>query len=155
MHSRPLRPETRLDELPLEECLRRLRAGSVGRIAVVVDDFPVVVPINYRLVETAGRPRVIVRTRSGNIIERASLNVAFEIDEIDPSHHQGWSVLIRGTLQHIDPDAAEFRESFDPHPWLPDERDSWLIMEPFSITGRCLQLEAPGALESNRASTSH
>ncbi len=137
--------ETRLDELSLEACLNLLRDGSVGRIGVVVDDFPVVVPINYRLVETEGRPRVIVRTRLGNVVERASLNVAFEIDEIDPLHQQGWSVLIRGTLQHVDLDAADFRESFDPHPWLNDERDTWLIVEPFSITGRRLQLDAPDA----------
>lgn len=148
MYTRLPTPETRLDELSLEECLDFLRAGSVGRIGVVVDDFPIIVPINYRLVETGGRPRVIVRTQSGNVIERASLNVAFQIDELDSLHKQGWSVLIRGTLQHVDFGTTDFRECFDPHPWLTDERDSWLLLEPFEITGRRLLPDVLGtALE--------
>jgi hypothetical protein len=65
-------------------------------------------------------------------------NAAFEIDEIDPQHEQGWSVLVRGTLHHVDPDAADFRERFDPHPWLAVERDAWLVVQPFAISGRRL-----------------
>lgn len=135
--------EAWLDELSLEECLSLLRDKSVGRIGVVHDGFPLVVPINYRLVETSGRTWVALRTRPGNVIEQASMNVAFEIDGIDPFHQQGWSVLIRGTLHHVDPDAADFRARFDPHPWLTAERDAWLIVEPFSITGRRLHPGAP------------
>ena len=37
-----------LEELAFDESLRRLRAGSVGRVAVVVDGFPVVLPVNHR-----------------------------------------------------------------------------------------------------------
>ena len=85
-----------LEQLPYEECLRRLREGTVGRIAVVADDFPIVLPVTYRLVETTGLTWIAVRTRPGNVIERASMNVAFEIDGIDPVHKQGWSVLARG-----------------------------------------------------------
>jgi hypothetical protein len=42
---------------------------------------------------------------------------------------------VRGTLQRIDPETAGFSNRFDSEPWLPD-RDSWLVIEPFSITGR-------------------
>jgi hypothetical protein len=56
---------------------------------------------------------------------------------------EGWSVLARGTLHHVDPDAADFRERFDPHPWIIDERDAWLIVEPFGITGRRLHAAEP------------
>ena len=68
---------------------------------------------------------------------------AFEIDGIDPAHQQGWSVLVRGTLHHVDPDAAEFRERFDPEPWLVEERDAWLVVDPFAITGRRLHPAEP------------
>jgi hypothetical protein len=44
-------------------------------------------------------------------------------------------VLVRGTLQRIDPEAASFGDRFDSAPWLPD-REAWLVIEPFSITGR-------------------
>jgi nitroimidazol reductase NimA-like FMN-containing flavoprotein (pyridoxamine 5'-phosphate oxidase superfamily) len=127
-----------LEELDLAECLDLLRAHSVGRIAVVVNDFPVVLPVNYRLVETGAVTWIAIRTRPGNVIDRAPMPTAFEIDAIDPAHRQGWSVLVRGTLHHVDPDAADFRERFDPEPWLLESRDSWLVVAPFAITGRRL-----------------
>ena len=130
--------EPGLEELPLDECLQLLRDGSVGRIAFTVDDFPVVFPVNYRLVETSAPPWIALRTRAGNVIDRAPLATAFQIDGIDEAHREGWSVLVRGTLEHVDPDAAGFRERFDPEPWLVTERESWLAISPFAITGRRL-----------------
>lgn len=131
--------DARLEPLSLDDCLRLLRESSVGRIAVVVDDFPVVLPVNYRLVETNSRTWVALRTRPGNVVDRASVHAAFEIDGIDPAHQQGWSVLVRGTLHRVDSEAAGFRERFDPEPWILEDRDAWLVIEPFAITGRRLQ----------------
>jgi uncharacterized protein len=130
--------EAWLDELTLDDCLLFLRASPVGRIAFVIDGCPVVLPVNYRLVETSGRTWVALRTRPGNVIDRAPLHVALQIDGVDASRQEGWSVLVRGTLHRVDPDAADFRERFDPQPWIIAERDVWLIVDPFSITGRRL-----------------
>ncbi len=127
-----------LEELSTEGCLDLLRQTHLGRIAIVVAGSPIVLPINYRMVETSGRTWIALRTRPGNIIDQSSLHVAFEIDGIDPVHQEGWSVLVRGTLHHVDADAADFRERFDPEPWMLAERDAWLIIEPFAITGRRL-----------------
>ncbi len=138
--------EASLEILSTEECLSLLRQHNFGRIAFVVDDVPAVLPVNYRYVEahgTTGGAWIALRTRPGNVIERASMMVAFEIDGIDPVHRQGWSVLVRGTLHHVDPDAAMFRERFDPEPWLAVERDAWLIIDPFAISGRRLHPEEP------------
>lgn len=133
--------EAWLEELSFEECLELLRREEVGRIAVIVNEFPVVVPVNYRLVEAGGRTWVALRTRPGNVIEQGFMNVAFEIDDVDPAHRQGWSVLVRGTLHHVNPDAAGFRERFDPEPWLLADREAWLIVDPVTITGRRLHAE--------------
>ena len=95
-----------LDELSLSECLDLLRATRVGRIAFTVDDWPVILPVNYVLAEASERTWIALRTRPGNVIDRAPLNVAFQIDAVDPVRQQGWSVLVRGTLHHVDPDAA-------------------------------------------------
>jgi nitroimidazol reductase NimA-like FMN-containing flavoprotein (pyridoxamine 5'-phosphate oxidase superfamily) len=127
-----------LETLSYDDCLRILRDQSVGRLAVVIDEFPIVLPVNYKLVGIDARVWVAIRTRPGNVIERAPINVAFEIDGIDPAHQEGWSVLVRGTLHHVDPDAADFRRRFDPEPWMDAERDAWLAIEPFAITGRRL-----------------
>ena len=135
-----------LEALSPDECVELLSEHTVGRIAVVVDDFPIVLPVNYRLVEGTTHIGVALRTRAGGVIERAPTNVAFQIDGIDPSHRQGWSVLVRGVLHHIhtDPDATEFKARFDPEPWILAERDQWLVVEPIAISGRRLH---PAELE--------
>jgi hypothetical protein len=135
--------DAQLEVLSLEVCLELLRVHTVGRVAVTVNEYPIVLPVNYKLVETDRPVWIAIRTRSGNVIDRASQHAAFEIDRIDPSEHEGWSVLVRGTLQHVDPDSADFRERFDPQPWLDSERDAWLVIEPFSITGRLLRSSQP------------
>jgi len=132
-----------LEELTYEMCLDLLRTHRTGRIAVIVDGAPLVFPVNYRLVETTGVTWVAFRTKPGNVIAQASKNVAFEIDEFDEPHRQGWSVLVRGTVHPVDPDVASFRERFDPEPWLLAERDAWLVVQPFSISGRRLQGDPP------------
>jgi nitroimidazol reductase NimA-like FMN-containing flavoprotein (pyridoxamine 5'-phosphate oxidase superfamily) len=130
-----------LEELTLDECVGLLQPRSVGRVAVSQEGAPVVFPVNYKLVNTSAL-WLAVRTRPGSMLDRAPLGAALEVDEIDPPHREGWSVLVRGTLLHVDPDAAEFRERFDPAPWMSTERDSWLVLEPFAITGRRLHAAA-------------
>ena len=133
--------DAHLEELPYETCVELLRRETVGRIAVVDNDFPLVLPINFKLVETTGPCWIAVRTRPGNVIDRAPMPVAFEIDGFDITEQEGWSVVVRGTLQHVRPDTGQFAERFDPRPWMESDRDAWLVIEPFSISGR--QLRAP------------
>jgi nitroimidazol reductase NimA-like FMN-containing flavoprotein (pyridoxamine 5'-phosphate oxidase superfamily) len=131
------------EALSYERCLQLLRAGTVGRIGIIVNDAPIVLPVNYRVVETVDLTFLALRTRPGNVIERAGLVVAFEVDGIDLVREQGWSVLVRGTLHHVDPHAAEFGKRFDSHPWLAAERDAWLVIQPFEVTGRQLHAAEP------------
>jgi nitroimidazol reductase NimA-like FMN-containing flavoprotein (pyridoxamine 5'-phosphate oxidase superfamily) len=123
-------------ELSDAECRDLLRTTRIGRVAVVVHDCPVVLPVNYRLVETTGPVWLAIRTRPGNVMDQPLTSVGFEIDGIDEVGERGWSVLVRGTLHRVDPDAAEFRQRFDPQPWITEHRDAWLVIDPFSITGR-------------------
>jgi hypothetical protein len=131
-----------LETLSLEECTQRLRAANVGRIGVIHDGSPVVLPVNYKLVETTTAAWIALRTRPGNVIDQPGAPVALEIDNIDPADHRGWSVLVRGTLHHA-ADAGDFRDRFDPQPWLDVERDAWLLIETSSITGRQLHVAEP------------
>jgi nitroimidazol reductase NimA-like FMN-containing flavoprotein (pyridoxamine 5'-phosphate oxidase superfamily) len=130
-----------LDQLSFEECIALLEATSVGRIAFVVDDYPVALPVNYRVVEEGNRLWIVVRTEPGHVIDHAPMRVAFQIDGVDPSRHGGWSVLVRGTMEHIDPDSVQSgRERYDPAPWL-EHLDSWLAINPVAISGRRLGTE--------------
>jgi nitroimidazol reductase NimA-like FMN-containing flavoprotein (pyridoxamine 5'-phosphate oxidase superfamily) len=133
--------EARLEELSYEECLSLLRTHELGRIAVVVDDVPIVVPVNYTFVEASGRTWIAFRTREGSIMEQGSIIVAFQIDGADEVRREGWSVLAIGTLHRVNPDAADFRERFDPRPWVEVDRDAWLIVDPIQISGRRIYAE--------------
>lgn len=135
--------DTQLITLDLDACLEHLRYEKVGRIAVIHDEYPIVVPVNYRFVEAAQRNWVALRTRAGNIIDHSSSRVAFEIDGIDDTHRRGWSVLVRGTLLPVDKEAADFKDQFNSDTWLSTDRDTWLVIEPFSITGRALEPGTP------------
>jgi hypothetical protein len=125
-------------ELSLADCLDLLDGHQVGRIAILTDTGPVIVPVNYRLVRSSDLNWIAFRTRLGGILDRTSLHVAFEIDHIDDARRTGWSVLVRGTLQHVDPDVADFRGRFDSEPWVV-ERDVWMIIQPYTIEGRRLE----------------
>ena len=127
-----------IEQLSLAESVSLLRENNVGRIAFLIDDYPVVLPVNFRLATLYGRTWIAIRTRPGNLIDHQGMKVAFEADGADGQHRQGWSVLVRGTLQHVDPDVAGMRERFDSDPWLSTERDAWLIIEAYAITGRRL-----------------
>ncbi len=129
-----------LEHLGEKECLELLRETSIGRIAFVVDDFPVALPVNYRLVETDDQLWVLLRTHPGNVIDHAPQRVAFQIDGVDYSHRGGWSVLVRGTLHHLEADEVrETRSQYDPDPWPADDRDAWLAIKAVAVTGRRLE----------------
>jgi hypothetical protein len=127
-----------LEELSVATCMDLLRMNTVGRVSIVVDDYPVTIPVNYRLVDSRHGPWIVIRTRSGNALDQAGMHVAFQIDNVDPAHNAGWSVLVRGNLTHFDVSAiAPALDRVDPRPWL-DGRDSWLAIEPIHVTGRQL-----------------
>ncbi len=88
--------ENTLEELSEEECLELLGAHSVGRIAVVRDNQPLIFPVNYVF---EGRT-VAFRTDPGTKLTWAKLGrVAFEIDETDTLYREGWSVHVQVTAQ--------------------------------------------------------
>ena len=131
--------DSTLEVIHLEECLRLLRANAVGRIAVLDDGYPLILPVNYRVAESDRPMLVAIRTRVGNVIDRSGPPVAFEVDGIDTQHRSGWSVVVRGKLYHVvDMPQHSSRDAVDPQPWLHDDRDSWLLIDPEVITGRRL-----------------
>lgn len=125
----------RLVELSLPECRRLLATHGVGRIAVPTASGPVVVPVNYSLVEGA----IVFRTEPGSTpAEAAGCQVAFEVDRIDDAFSSGWSVLVCGHARTVtDPDEARrLAEQADSAPWAGGHRDMWVRVDPLAITGR-------------------
>jgi nitroimidazol reductase NimA-like FMN-containing flavoprotein (pyridoxamine 5'-phosphate oxidase superfamily) len=128
-----------LSELSPDECRTMLGLAAVGRVGFVIDGAPIILPVNFRVLSDEAGLWILLRTRVGNVIDRAPRQVAFEIDGINHEDQTGWSVLVQGQLHHLDHNEVEVMERrFDPNPWVHDDRSSWLAIKPTVISGRKL-----------------
>ena len=94
-----------LRTLTYDECLRRLDAGTVGRVAITEHAMPVIVPVNF----VRSGLRILFRTEPGGMLAHGcdGTVVAFEIDGLDPSGRAGWSVLVVGPAELVKDDDAD------------------------------------------------
>ncbi|MFF5437853.1 helix-turn-helix domain-containing protein [Streptomyces achromogenes] len=125
----------RFSELGEEDCRRLLSTHGVGRIAVSTDGAPVVVPVNYSVVDDA----IVFRTQAGTVsLQGLDREVAFEVDRVDDALSQGWSVVVHGTAEQVtDPDAVRrLAERAYSAPWAGGERDVWVRIGMSALTGR-------------------
>jgi nitroimidazol reductase NimA-like FMN-containing flavoprotein (pyridoxamine 5'-phosphate oxidase superfamily) len=113
-----------------EECWLLAGTVPVGRLAWTGPLGPTVVPVNFTLDGT----NVTVRTAAYSALARECDDspVAFEIDQIDPDTHSGWSVLMRGWA-HID-----FRDpgGTSPEVWASGTRALHVSVDVTQISGR-------------------
>lgn len=126
-------------ELDRSTCEQLLASRAVGRLAVVVEGQPHVVPVNYA---TPGGGVVVFRTDAGTILTEASLRrVAFEVDEIDTEAQAGWSVQVHGfgrdIADAVDEDSVRLRQ-LPLASWAPGRRQDWFKIIPTEVTGRRL-----------------
>ncbi|MEV6113120.1 pyridoxamine 5'-phosphate oxidase family protein [Streptomyces sp. NPDC052109] len=127
--------EARFTELEPGECRALLGSHGVGRLAVPTDTGPVIVPVNYSVVDGA----IVFRTALGATPSLAAgQDVAFEVDRIDDAFSQGWSVLIRGHARTVTDqrERQRFTEQAYSAPWAGGARDLWVRIEAHTVTGR-------------------
>jgi hypothetical protein len=124
-----------LEMLDANSSWELVRSRSVGRFAVNRRGAcPLVVPVNY-VVE--GTTSILFRSGPGAKVTGAQRDlVAFQIDEIDPLHHTGWSVLVEGWAQTL----ADKASTVAVDTWLPGELPYVIRIVPTRITGRRIQL---------------
>ena len=128
----------RLLVLPEEECVRLLTRGHLGRIGLVDEGRPVILPVNY--VFDAGC--VFFQSTRGSKLDAAlgGRMVAFQIDAIDPMYHGGVSVLTYGRAEVVESDEEIARlEELPLRPWWPEARDRWIRILVEEISGRRLR----------------
>ncbi|HEY6315632.1 MAG TPA: pyridoxamine 5'-phosphate oxidase family protein [Streptosporangiaceae bacterium] len=120
------------------ECRRLIAAGGVGRIAFSTTSGPVVLPVNFAMVEGT----VVIRTGEGSMIDgHADERVAFEVDHIDEALRQGWSVLVRGQAHRVAHPAElrHMRREATIWPWPGGDRDVYVRIIPGKISGRRIE----------------
>lgn len=128
-----------LTTLTESECLRLLATDhtGIGRIAMAADPFPVVLPVNYRLVGGD----VVFRTDPGGKLDAVldGRPVAFEVDAVEPAWEAGWSVLIQGRAEPVT-DAADLARLRRLHmvTWAGGAKEHYVRVSPVVISGRRL-----------------
>ncbi|QTD96433.1 DUF1918 domain-containing protein [Streptomyces cyanogenus] len=126
----------RLRDLSPDECRTLLSTHGVGRLAVSTPDGrPLVVPVNYEVVEDT----IVFRTAPDSVTATAAeTEVAFEVDHLDEAMSQGWSVLAVGPASVVTEPEAVRSLSRHAHttPWAGGQRDMWVSIRPTSLTGR-------------------
>lgn len=126
---------TALVKLSMTECMDLLRSRGVGRIAVTFPGAaPLVVPVNYVLDGDV----VMFRSAPGSkLTAMAGRPISFQLDEIDPVHHTGWSVLIRGRGY----EATRWEtEHLELETWAPGDKSHWVRVVPDAISGRRIEI---------------
>jgi nitroimidazol reductase NimA-like FMN-containing flavoprotein (pyridoxamine 5'-phosphate oxidase superfamily) len=130
--------DVQLREIAREDCLALLAGTSVGRLAFVDGDWPVILPVNYAV----DGETIVFRTDPGLKLATVPLRkVAFEVDDVDPDTGTGWSVLVRGHTFEITraiDRRSTIRLDLPVHPFAPGEKGHWIQIEADEITGRRL-----------------
>jgi nitroimidazol reductase NimA-like FMN-containing flavoprotein (pyridoxamine 5'-phosphate oxidase superfamily) len=128
-----------LQVIPRDEALRLLASAPVGRVVFTLRALPAVLPVNFVLDDDA----VVIRTSPGSKLTAAVRNaiVAFQVDEIDPETHAGWSVLVTGRAREIRDPAEVARLRPKLQPWASGEREHLIRIPAELVSGRRLVFE--------------
>lgn len=133
---------TKIQSLDRDHCLELLRADEIGRLAVIADGGPLILPVNYRMDGDA----VVFRTDPGLKLDQGvRAHGCFEIDSFDRDQRSGWSVIVAGRLEevtHYESKAWTRLHELAVDPWAEGPKDHWVRLVPTRITGRVLRAAA-------------
>ncbi|MDN5762464.1 MAG: pyridoxamine 5'-phosphate oxidase family protein [Microlunatus sp.] len=125
----------RIVELDRAESLRLLAAKKVGRLAMVHDGAPMIIPMNFTLTDE----RVIFRTLAHGLAAHAVGHpVAFEVDDIDDFLEAGWSVVVGGTARLLSEEELSELRGGGPDPWAEGPRTLYVEVPIEHLSGRQL-----------------
>ena len=118
-----------------EECLALVRTATIGRLAIHSGALPTIVPVNFVLTDNG----VVIRTAPGSKLDNALEHavVAFEVDDVDPLRHTGWSVVITGLASEItDPDELAAARRLPLAHWAPGAAERYVCVSLDLVSGR-------------------
>jgi nitroimidazol reductase NimA-like FMN-containing flavoprotein (pyridoxamine 5'-phosphate oxidase superfamily) len=135
-----------LVDLTRYECMRLLAERRLGRLAFVARaGQPLIVPVNY--VVDGGS--IWIASGPGPKLQAAERRdvVSFEVDDIDESTQQGWSVVVTGRAERLEPTSPEARTRTGalplPPAWAPGPRRHLIRIRATRVSGRWLVARAP------------
>ena len=103
-----------------EECLTLLATLPIGRVGVTMNALPVVLPVNFAVLDGD----IVFRIVEGTKFHAAAVGtvVAFEVDSYDSDGTSGWSVVVQGASRVVT-DLSEL------------DRVRRLIVDPWAVDG--------------------
>jgi hypothetical protein len=124
-----------LEVLDDDQCLALLAGATLGRVAITSGALPVILPVNFLLVDRT----IVFRSGRGTKLDAATRGavVAFEVDDFDPFAHTGWSVNAIGIARDFG--AVQHQLSFDPTViprWAPRTDERVVAMRADLLSGR-------------------
>jgi len=101
--------EPRFWSLTAAECAVLLASAQVGRVGLSLSALPVILPVNFVMIDG----RVVFRTARGTKLDAAIEHqvVAFEADDFERDGTAGWSVLVRGVAAEMTADSSVVSEA--------------------------------------------
>ena len=119
-------------EAPQWESVGWLESDTVGRLCVIEFGYPLAFPINYRLQRDGDNFRPVFRAARHSVVGRYEGPASLEVDHIDESRLNAWSVIVRGELHtRVGEDDLP-----DTSPLLTEGRQQWKVLDVHSISGR-------------------
>jgi nitroimidazol reductase NimA-like FMN-containing flavoprotein (pyridoxamine 5'-phosphate oxidase superfamily) len=130
-----------LEVLGRDECLELLGSAALGRIGVSSAALPLVLPVNF----CVDGGRIVVRTGASSTLEAATRNavVSFEVDDIDPVFHAGWSVVVTGVARPITDELDLQRARRLPLAAWGGAGNHYVAITPDRVSGRRIRRPAP------------
>jgi nitroimidazol reductase NimA-like FMN-containing flavoprotein (pyridoxamine 5'-phosphate oxidase superfamily) len=126
-------------ELSYADCRSLLAGGELGRVAVSTPQGPRIIPLNYTLADDS----IVFRTTPYSLLGTYARNttLAFEVDDVDPATHRGWSVVAVGRAKMVvDVDELSvIKAIWDPQPWVGGQRWMYFQLPWRELTGRRLR----------------
>ena len=138
-----------LEVLGRDACLRLLATATLGRIGVSSGALPSVLPVNFRF---DGR-QILIRTGVGTKLDAAVDNavVAFEVDDIDPVAHTGWSVMVTGVARELTEPGELAAAQVPPLArWAPGGEDRVIAISTEIVSGRRIVPGLAAAIGADR-----
>jgi nitroimidazol reductase NimA-like FMN-containing flavoprotein (pyridoxamine 5'-phosphate oxidase superfamily) len=124
-----------LEILDRSECMALLAGTTVGRIAITADALPVILPVNFVLLDD----HIVIRTGRGTKLDAATRNsvVAFEVDDFAFADETGWSVVVTGVARELTAsDEIAAVSAAPPARWAPGPAGRYIAISTDMISGR-------------------
>jgi len=128
--SRPI-----FEDLDRDQCLELLSDEPVGRVALTARALPIVLPVNFALLDG----NIVWRSAQGTKLNAAAAGfvVAFEADHYEADRKEGWSVMIQGLATVItNPEELDRAHDLELESWALDgTADRYIQLVPNIVTG--------------------